>query len=194
MNKIRTVVFGGSFDPIHRAHTALASEVLRRGIADEVWFMVSPQNPHKRTMNLTDENVRLRMVQLAVAGEPRFKACDFEFTLPRPSYTLNTLDAIEKKHPDRAFMLLIGADNWSKFDRWYKGDEILSRFPVIVYPRESQEQPPLPHGVLWLASPLYDISSTLVRCRVSQGLDVADMVAPAVSEYIQTNNLYKNSR
>lgn len=191
MNRIRTVIFGGSFDPIHRAHTALAAEVLGRGIADEVWFMVSPQNPHKRAMNLTPENERLRMVQLAVAGEPRFKACDFEFSLPRPSYTLNTLDALEKKYPDRAFMLLIGADNWAKFDRWYKSDEILSRFPVIVYPRESQEQPPLPPGVVWLSSPLHDISSTLVRTRVSRGQDVSGLVAPAVNEYIKTKKLYK---
>ncbi|MBR5828860.1 MAG: adenylyltransferase/cytidyltransferase family protein, partial [Bacteroidaceae bacterium] len=89
--KKRTVVFGGSFDPIHIGHLALAGAVCEHGLADEVWFMVSPQNPHKQDCNLTDEGLRLQMVQLAVKGNPAFKACDFEFTLPRPSYTVHTL-------------------------------------------------------------------------------------------------------
>ena len=94
-SKIRTALFGGSFDPIHIGHTSLATEVLRQNLADEVWFMVSPRNPLKKDSNLTDENQRLEMVRLAVVGEPRFVACDFEFNLPRPSYTFHTLQALE---------------------------------------------------------------------------------------------------
>ena len=117
MNKVKTVIFGGSFDPVHVGHLSLASEVCSSGLADEVWFLVSPQNPHKQQSSLSDENVRLQMVCLAVEGNDKFKACDFEFTLPRPSYTINTLKALEENYPDREFILLIGADNWEKFDK-----------------------------------------------------------------------------
>ena len=191
MTKRRTVIFGGSFDPIHLGHLALAGEVCARGLADEVWFMVSPQNPHKQGCALTDENVRLSMVQLAVEGNPFFKACDCEFGLPRPSYTINTLEALEKHFPDREFVLLIGADNWEKFDRWYKGDEILERYSVIVYPRGGEEVPQLPQGVVWLPAALYDVSSTAVRAAVVSGQDISHMVPPAVGQYITENQLYK---
>lgn len=191
MTKRRTVIFGGSFDPIHLGHLALAGEVCARGLADEVWFMVSPQNPHKQGCALTDENVRMSMVRLAVEGNPCFRACDFEFGLPRPSYTINTLEALEKHYPDREFVLLIGADNWEKFDRWYKGDEILERYGVIVYPRGGEEVPQLPQGVVWLPAALYDVSSTAVRATVASGRCVSHMVPSAVEQYITENQLYR---
>lgn len=189
--KIRTIIFGGSFDPIHVGHTALAAEALRRNLADEVWFMVSPMNPHKQGQQLTPEEQRLAMVQLAIESEPRFKASDFEFALPRPSYTLHTLQALEVAYPERTFLLLIGADNWEKFDRWYRGDLILERYPIIVYPRGNEQQPALPQGVEWLASELYDISSTRIREIVASDADIQGLVTPTVADYIKKNKLYK---
>ena len=190
--KIRTAVFGGSFDPIHIGHTALAEAVLRENLADEVWFMISPLNPHKQGQGLTPEDTRLAMVQLAIGDEARFKASDFEFSLPRPSYTLNTLRALEAAYPQRQFLLLIGADNWAKFDRWYCGDKIIEHYPIIVYPRENQQHPTLPRGVTWLLSPLCDVSSTQVRRMAARGEDFSAFVAPAVAQYIMSNNLYKD--
>lgn len=189
--KIRTIIFGGSFDPIHVGHTALAAEALRQNLADEVWFMVSPLNPHKQGQQLTPEEKRLAMVQLAIEDEPRFKASDFEFTLPRPSYTLHTLQALEAAYPERTFVLLIGADNWEKFDRWYRGDLILERYPIIVYPRGNEQQPLLPQGVEWLSSRLYDISSTQIREMVLSDVDIRGVVSQKVAEYIEMNRLYK---
>ena len=189
--KIRTIIFGGSFDPIHVGHTALAAEALRQNLADEVWFMVSPLNPHKQGQQLTSEEKRLAMVQLAIEDEPRFKASDFEFTLPRPSYTLHTLQALEAAYPERTFLLLIGADNWEKFDRWYRGDLILERYPIIVYPRGNELQPLLPQGVEWLSSRLYDISSTQIREMVLSDVDIRGVVSQKVAEYIKMNRLYK---
>lgn len=189
--KIRTIIFGGSFDPIHVGHTALAAEALRQNLADEVWFMVSPLNPHKQGQQLTPEEKRLAMVQLAIDDEPRFKASDFEFTLPRPSYTLHTLQALEAAYPERTFLLLIGADNWEKFDRWYRGDLILERYPIIVYPRGNEQQPLLPQGVEWLSSRLYDISSTQIREMVLSDVDIRGVVSQKVAEYIKMNRLYK---
>ena len=191
MNKRQTVIFGGSFDPVHIGHVALAKEVLRCGLAAEVWFMVSPHNPHKSSSGLSDEALRLQMVQLALEGEDGLVACDFEFFLPRPSYTVNTLAELMKRYPDREFSLLIGADNWEKFDRWYKGDEILSRHRVIVYPRGSGDAPLLPDGVVWLPAELYDVSSTKVRESVASAASIDALVAPEVRDFIMKNGLYK---
>ena len=192
MNKIRTIIFGGSFDPVHVGHLALASEACNSGLADEVWFMVSPQNPHKQQNNLSDENVRLQMVRLAIEGYDKFKASDFEFALPRPSYTINTLKALEESFPEREFILLVGADNWEKFDRWYKHDEILARYRIVVYPRDNSGAVAVPEGVTWLPAELHDVSSTQIRDLVKKGNSISELVTPAVEKYIQENNLYKS--
>ena len=192
MNKRKRVaIFGGSFDPIHNGHLALAGEVLLRDLADEVWLMVTPQNPHKQGSALSDEQLRLHMVQLAVDGRPGMVASDFEFALPRPSYTLNTLNALDYAFPDNEFLLLIGADNWEKFDRWYKGDEILSRYGIIVYPRGSEASPQLPQGVVWLPAELHDVSSTMVRAAVNDCVDIAELVPMAVAQFIKDKKMYK---
>lgn len=191
MEKIKTVIFGGSFDPVHVGHLSLASEVVASGLADEVWFMVSPHNPHKELQNLTDENVRLQMVQLAIEGNEKFKASDFEFNLPRPSYTISTLSALEKEFPDREFILLVGADNWEKFDRWYKHDEILARYRIIVYPRDNSDVPELPDGVIWLQAKLHDVSSTQIRTLVANGMPISGLTTPSVEKYIDENRLYR---
>ena len=194
MNKAKVAIFGGSFDPIHNGHLALAGEVLSRGLASEVWFMVTPQNPHKQGSALSDERLRLQMVQLAVESKPGMLACDFEFALPRPSYTLNTLNALDEAFPEKEFSLLIGADNWEKFDRWYKGDEILSRYGIIVYPRGGEGEPSLPSGVQWLPAKLYDISSTMVRAAVAAGKDITHLVPSAVANFINEKKMYSNEK
>lgn len=191
MNKIPTVIFGGSFNPVHNGHLALAREVCRRGLAREVWFMVSPLNPHKEGEPLVPEEHRLRMVELAIDGDPCLEASDFEFSLPRPSYTVNTLAALRSAYPSREFMLLIGADNWDKFHKWYHWEEILANYKIIVYPRGNEEQPPLPQGVMWLSSALHNVSSTQVRECVAAGGDASAMIAPQVYEYIKEHRLYE---
>lgn len=190
MSKIRTAIFGGSFDPIHNGHVALARAVRDGGLADEVWFLVTPLNPHKQGCNLTDESERIVMVRLAIADEPCIEASDFEFNLPRPSYTINTLCALQETFPEREFLLLMGADNWQKIDKWYKGAEIVERFGIIVYPRGGEVAPALPAGVKWLQAPLYDISSTEIRCALSVGGDVSQWLHPDVVEYIKEKKMY----
>ena len=116
----RIGLFGGSFNPIHLGHLALAKAICDSEMLDELWFMVSPQNPFKVNMTLLDDNKRLEMVKLAVEGNDKLVACDFEFEMPRPSYTYHTLNALRKVYPDCQFELIIGADNWFKFTHWYK--------------------------------------------------------------------------
>ena len=106
----RIGIFGGSFNPVHLGHTALAAYICEQGLVDEVWMMVSPQNPLKQNLELLDEQHRLAMLQLAVAPYPTLRACDFEFTLPRPSYTYHTLQALRKAYPDHEFSLIIGEE------------------------------------------------------------------------------------
>ena len=135
----RIGIFGGSFNPVHLGHTALAAYICEQGLVDEVWMMVSPQNPLKQNLELLDEQHRLAMLRLAVAPYPTLQACDFEFHLPRPSYTYHTLQALREAYPEHTFSLIIGEDNWQNFHRWYRGEDILSETPIIVYPRNSVE-------------------------------------------------------
>ena len=134
----RIGIFGGSFNPIHLGHTALAAYICEQELVDEVWLMVSPQNPLKQNRALLNEAERLAMARLATAPYPMLRACDFEFTLPRPSYTYHTLQALCKAYPDCEFSLIIGEDNWQCFDHWYRGEDIARETPIIVYPRGSE--------------------------------------------------------
>lgn len=133
---MRIALFGGSFNPIHVGHLAIADAVVQQGLADEVWLMVSPQNPLKQQTDLAPEEVRLRWAQIAVAeGHSGVMACDYEFHLPRPSFTYLTLRRLRADFPQHEFMLCIGADNWECFSRWREPEEILAHHHIIVYPR-----------------------------------------------------------
>jgi nicotinate-nucleotide adenylyltransferase len=114
----RVAIYGGSFNPIHRGHLAVAQCAVEQGAADEVWLMVSPQNPLKAADGLMDEQVRLLLAQRATRNLPAVRVSDFEFHLPRPSYTWRTLSALQQHYPDCRFTLLVGSDNWALFPRW----------------------------------------------------------------------------
>lgn len=166
----RIAVFGGSFNPVHRGHVALAKAVLEHGLADEVWLMVSPHNPLKPAAGLLPEELRLRWARAAVADCPGVEASDFEFHLPRPSFTWNTLGALRTEYPDKVFALLIGADNWLAFPRWAHAEDILANYPLIVYPRPEYPLPQsLPPSVKVLEAPLLPVSSTEIREAARRG-------------------------
>lgn len=167
----RTGIFGGSFNPIHCGHIALAKEILRQTELDEVWLMVSPQNPLKEENELLDDSLRYQLAQKALEGVEGIEASDYEFHLPKPSYTWTTLQRIQQDYPDREFTLLIGGDNWERFQRWYHWKDILRNFDVVVYPREGQA------GTIH--ADLLPVSSTEVRERVSKGESIEGLV-PAV--------------
>lgn len=186
MGAISTGIFGGSFNPIHCGHIALARRLLDTAGLDEIWFMVSPQNPLKRQSDLLDDGQRLEIVRQALLGEPRLEACDYEFRLPRPSYTWETLRRMSAEWPDRRFTLLIGADNWQAFDHWHRGADIVSNYPVVIYPRlgSTVDRASLPAGVTLADTPLLDISSTEVRRRIRRGEPIDGMVPECVKEKI----------
>lgn len=181
-NKIRTGIYGGSFNPIHNGHIAIARAMLDCDAVDEVWLMVSPQNPLKQSADLLDERLRLDMTRRATADIPCVTACDYEFHMPRPSYMWHTLQSLSRDYPDREFTLLIGADNWQVFDRWYHADDIIAHYPIRIYPRRGYdiEASTLPHNVKLVDTGLYDVSSTMVRERIRRGEDVSQFIPESI--------------
>jgi len=176
---MKIAIFGGSFNPIHNGHIALAQAVLRQCELDEVWLMVSPQNPLKRnSSDLLDDQLRLQMAQKALEGVEGVKACDYEFHLPKPSFTWNTLQHLSNDYPDHTFVLLIGGDNWAHFERWRHWKDILRHHDVVVYPRDQY--------LGTVDVPLLPISSTEIRQRVRNGESIEGLVPDSiVSEVIK---------
>ena len=175
---IRTGIFGGSFNPIHNGHISLALQLKERAGLDEVWLMVSPQNPLKQSGDLLADDLRLHMARLAVEGVEGITVSDYEMHLPRPSYTWNTLEALSTDYPERQFVLMIGGDNWAIFDRWYHADDIRRKYEIIVYTRTPGDP-----GFI-------DLSSTAVRERIRQGKSIRSMVPRAVADFIKQHGLY----
>ena len=187
-------IYGGSFNPIHRGHTQLADYLCKHRLVDELWFMVSPCNPLKAdSSDILDEQARLHLAQIATAEQSHLKVSDFEFHLPRPSYTVDTLRALRTTYPKHEFVLIIGADNWLVFDRWKAPEEILQYHRIVIYPRPGYEidKNTLPQGVTLVNTPLFPISSTEIRQRISKGLDVSDFVDPAVEKEIYRQGYYR---
>lgn len=180
----------------------MAQYICDLGLVDEVWFMVSPQNPLKKDSELLDENARLELVELAVQNHPQLKASDFEFHLPRPSYTYITLERLEETFPDIEFSLIIGGDNWSLFPKWRNSDYILKHYPIIVYPRKEQTNPlgEVQEEMISMSNeqlhflkdaPLFPISSTEIRKAIQKGEDVSEWVDKAVLQEIRRKKYYE---
>ena len=192
---IRTGIYGGSFNPIHNGHIGLARRVLETCGLDEIWLLVSPQNPLKRNAFLLDDDKRLSLVRRALAQEQGLEACDYEFRLPRPSYTWHTLQSLSADYPDRKFSLVIGGDNWACFDKWWHAADIIRDYPIIIYPREDApiDEGSLPSTVKVVHTPLLNVSSTQIRQFVSQdksihGLVPEEIEADVVALYAPSRN------
>ena len=191
---MRTGIFGGSFNPIHNGHIALARQLREVAQLDEVWLMVSPQNPLKQQEGLLADDLRLQMAQMALKDDPFIKVSDYEFHLPRPSYTWHTLQSLQRDNPDREFVLLIGGDNWERFPFWYRSDDIVSNYRLVVYPRRGSDIDiaALPPTVTVVEAELLDISSTDIRRRVRSGMPITglvpDNIVDAVTYYYRNTN------
>lgn len=185
--KIKTGIYGGSFNPIHNGHIALARHLLHEAELDEIWFVVSPQNPFKVQQQLLADDKRLRLVRQALAPYPQLVASDFEFSLPRPSYMWHTLQGMSAQWPDRELHLIIGADNWLCFDRWYHADDIRRTYPIIIYPRQGYDITPadLPQGVRLVNTPLYNVSSTEIRADIAAGRDISGKVPSTILSEVE---------
>ncbi len=177
-------IFGGTFNPIHNGHLAIARKIVESGGVDEVWFMVSPLNPFKQHIELLDDNIRLEMTRKALEGEHGIICSDYEFGLPRPSYTWNTLQSLKKDYPQHTFSLIIGADNWCKFSAWRNNDDIIREHRLLVYPRTGYpiDIESLPQSVSFIDMDTIDVSSTEIRQLIRNGNDVSSLIPGSILE------------
>ncbi len=190
---IQTGILGGSFNPIHIGHLALANYLREYTQLDEIWFMVSPQNPFKSPDNLLSDEARLKLARIAIKDYPHFHVSDFEFHLPRPSYMVHTLQALRENYPERQFSLIIGSDNWKSFNQWYAYERIISENDILIYPRPHFEIPPnekLPPHVSLIQAPLLDISSTFIRKSIKEGKDLRFFMPESVYTTIKQEKWY----
>jgi nicotinate-nucleotide adenylyltransferase len=178
----------GSFNPIHLGHLVIAEYFVSQGGMDEVWLMVSPLNPFKQAADLAPAEDRMEMVRLAVEDNIALKASDFEFSLPVPSYTIDTLEALDQHFPQHNFYLLLGEDLLGGFTGWKEYQKILDRGKILVYPRNSSNSAQIELPVS--PAPRLDISSTYIRKCLSNGLSVTYLVPNAVLSYIKDKGLY----
>ncbi len=191
---MRIGIFGGSFDPIHIGHAIIAQHIISCGSVDRLWFMVSPVNPLKagKERQVADTD-RLRMVEMVSRPIEGIETSAFEFSMPKPSYTIDTLNALQAKFPDDEFYLVIGADNWQLFAKWRNSEEILAKYHVLIYPRLGYEvtiPDELKARVQLVDAPIIELSSTQIRERLALGQSVRYYVPDKVLEYIERKHLY----
>ena len=182
---MKIAIYSGSFNPIHIGHIAVAEAALSQG-AEEVWLVVSPQNPHKNETELWPFEDRLKMVELALIHYTRLKSSDCENYLPRPSFTINTLKFLQGKYPQHQFKLLIGGDNFVKFKLWKDYRRIIESFGLLVYPRsygqsiEFESHP----NIIKIEAPLIEISSSQIRKRLFENQSIHGLVSDEVENFI----------
>jgi nicotinate-nucleotide adenylyltransferase len=185
-------LFFGSFNPIHVGHLIIANTMATTTDLDQVWFVVSPQNPFKKTKSLLHEFDRLDMVERAIADNSRLKATDIEFSMPKPSYTIDTLVRLSEKYPQHTFRLIMGEDNLEQFGNWKNYDKILDYYGLYVYPRpRAAESPFKTHpNVRLVEAPLLDISATFIRNCIRSNRSIRYMVPDVVEEMIVRKKFY----
>lgn len=185
-------LFFGSFNPIHIGHLIVANVMATSPECEQVWFVVSPQNPFKKSKTLLHEQDRYDMVSQAIGDNPKLKVSDIEFAMPKPSYTIDTLARLTDKYPQHSFKLIIGEDNLAQFANWKNHGKILEYYGLLVYPRPKAE----PHNfanhaqVKFVEAPLLDISATFIRSQILAGKSIKYMVPEVVEGFIKLRKLY----
>ena len=190
----RTGLFFGSFNPVHVGHMILANFMATRTDLDEVWMVVSPQNPFKKQASLARDHDRLHWVRLAIGDSPGLSASDVEFKLKRPSYTIDTLAVLRERHPGREFVLIMGGDNLASLPKWKNSDILLRDFDVYVYNRPGAEPGALAEHprVTLFEAPLMHLSATYVRGLLAEGKSVRYLVPEAVAEELRRGGAYRS--
>jgi nicotinate-nucleotide adenylyltransferase len=188
-----TGLYFGSFNPIHIGHLAIANFMVEFSELNQLWFVVSPQNPLKEKLSLLQDYHRLAMVQLAVEDDDRFRASDIEFKLPTPSYTIDTLTYLEEKHPGMQFQLVMGADGLRTFHKWKHAELIVEKYHRLIYPRpgtDKESASRLPNATL-VNAPMMEISSSFIRQAVKEGKDVRHLVPARAYTYMREMHFYE---
>jgi nicotinate-nucleotide adenylyltransferase len=185
-------LYFGSFNPIHIGHLIIAQTILEEAKLKEVWFVVSPHNPHKSASDLLHEFDRLEMVERAISDNSAFRASDVEFHLPRPSYTIDTLDKLKESHPDKSFSLIMGSDNLENFHKWKDYEVILENYSILVYPRPGTRNSLfIDHRhVTSVIAPLLDISASELRRRIRLSRSTRYLLPEGLDAFIALKRYY----
>ncbi len=188
----KTGLFFGSFNPIHIGHLCVAEYMREFGGLDEVWFVVSPQNPLKDKLTLLDDYARYEMVQIAIGDDTRFRVTDIEFHLPKPSYTIDTLTHLYEKYPDRQFVLTGGTDLLVSFHKWKNYEQLLANYTLLLYPRHGSDSHPLTKhpSVTLIDAPRIEISASFIRGALKNRRSVRYFLPDAVYRYIDKYGYY----
>jgi nicotinate-nucleotide adenylyltransferase len=188
-------LYFGSFNPIHNGHLIIGNYIVQHTEVEQVWFVLSPQNPLKKSGTLLNEYHRLYLIQVAIEDEPTLKASDIEFRLPRPSYTIDTLAYLEEKFPAHSFSIIMGSDSFRNLPAWKNYQQILSNYPVIVYERPGFKNENNYEGsnIIFLKAPLLEISSTYIRKNIKDGKSIRYLVPDRVRLEIEQNGYYRNT-
>lgn len=187
-------LYFGSFNPVHVGHMIIANFMVEHSDLDEIWMVVSPQNPHKSKKSLASEYDRLNLLLLAIDDHEYIKASDIEFKLPKPSYTIDTLTHLSEKHPNYTFSLIMGGDNLGSLHKWKNYELILKNHHIYVYKRPNYELGPLADhkSITLLNAPLMSISSSYIRKQIKEGKSIKYLVDDAVIEELDISGLYLN--
>ncbi|MDD3740443.1 MAG: nicotinate (nicotinamide) nucleotide adenylyltransferase [Bacteroidales bacterium] len=184
-NKNEILLFFGSFNPIHNGHLAIANYLTEFYDFKELWFVVTPQNPVKKSNTLLNDRDRQYLVQMAIDGYPKFKVSDIEFYLPKPNYTINTLTYLSEKYPKNKFSLLIGGDNLESFHKWKNYRKILENYKLYVYKRPGCEVQEFEEAnITILDAPQMEISSSFIREAIKEEKDIRFFLPEKVYQYI----------
>jgi len=188
-------IYSGSFNPIHHGHLMLASYLVTFGELDELWLLVSPQNPLKPKAELLDDQHRLEMASLAVGDDHFIKVSDVEMHLPRPSYTINTLQHLSEQYPYNQFVFVCGMDSLQNLDKWKDYEKILNNYNIVVFPRRGYDGGELINhpSVRVVETPIIELSSTFIRNCIADNISVRHFMPENAYNYLMNNNLYKNN-
>lgn len=186
-------LYFGSFNPIHHGHLIIASHFINETNLDEVWLVVSPQNPFKHSASLLNEHQRFHLAQIALEDETKIKASNIEFKLPKPSYTVNTLTYLKEKYPKHEFTILMGSDGFQNLHKWHNAEVIINNYPIAVYLRPGFEiTETFGANVNIQKAPLLEISSTHIRMLIQQKKSIKYLVPENVRKEIENNNYYRS--
>jgi len=191
--KMKIGLFFGSFNPVHTGHMIIANYMVSHSDLDEVWMVVSPQNPLKSKSSLAKDYDRLHLVQLAIGDTPKLRASNIEFGLPKPSYTIDTLTYLKEKYPKKEFVLIMGGDNLATLHKWKNYELILRDYQIYLYKRPSYELGDLEDhpSVKHFEAPLLSISATYVRKSIKDGKPIRFLVPDTVAEYLKESSMYR---
>lgn len=186
-------LFFGTFNPVHIGHLIIADYFAQNTDVDQVWFVISPQSPFKQKSSLLDEKHRFYMVNIAVEDNPKLKASNIEFHLPKPGYTIDTLTYLKEKYPEHSFVLLMGSDNLESFPKWKNCEAILAEHALYVYKRPGFSETPvvLKGDIRVFDVPLLDISATYIRTKLKERKSVRYLVPETVWQYLQEMHFYQ---